>query len=98
MGRRLFIHYPLAVLSITRNQWWKRDFPTIMEAAPLCHKVKTAKRLVAQVPLGRLEDAEDIAIVGVFLACGDSSITNSSELVVDGGTIGAPMGARMFRR
>jgi len=41
--------------------------------------------LAAQIPLGRVGDADEIAKAAVFLASDDSSFVNGVELFVDGG-------------
>jgi NAD(P)-dependent dehydrogenase (short-subunit alcohol dehydrogenase family) len=41
--------------------------------------------LIAQTPLGRMNDAHDIAPVALFLASDDSSFMTGSEVFVDGG-------------
>jgi NAD(P)-dependent dehydrogenase (short-subunit alcohol dehydrogenase family) len=56
------------------------------------------KSLVAQIPLGRLGEAEEIAKAVLFLASDDAAHITAAEIVVDGGTIGAPLGAPLFRR
>ncbi|MBE7212299.1 MAG: SDR family oxidoreductase, partial [Gluconacetobacter diazotrophicus] len=49
------------------------------------------------IPLGRFGEAEHVAHAALFLASEDSSHTTASEIVVDGGTIGAPSGAPVYR-
>ena len=44
------------------------------------------KGTVAQTPLGRIGQVDDIATVATFLASSDSSFVNGIELFVDGGT------------
>ena len=43
------------------------------------------KRREAQVPMGRLGNAWDIAQAALFLASDDAKYTTGAELVVDGG-------------
>jgi NAD(P)-dependent dehydrogenase (short-subunit alcohol dehydrogenase family) len=50
------------------------------------------------IPLGHLGDAEDIAKAVAFLASNDAKHITSAEIVVDGGTIGSPHGAPIYRR
>lgn len=49
------------------------------------------------IPMGRLADAEEVAQAAVFLASDAASGVTAAEVVVDGGTTGARMGAPMFR-
>ncbi|MBA8821838.1 oxidoreductase [Ochrobactrum sp. P6BS-III] len=42
-------------------------------------------QLIAQTPLGRIADPDDIAAVGLFLASDDSAVMTGSEVFADGG-------------
>jgi NAD(P)-dependent dehydrogenase (short-subunit alcohol dehydrogenase family) len=48
--------------------------------------------------MGRLAAPEEVAAAVLFLASGDASGMTGAEIVVDGGTIGAPWGASLFRQ
>jgi NAD(P)-dependent dehydrogenase (short-subunit alcohol dehydrogenase family) len=49
------------------------------------------------IPLGRFGEAVDIANAVLFLASDEARHITGTEIVVDGGTIGAPAGAPIFR-
>jgi NAD(P)-dependent dehydrogenase (short-subunit alcohol dehydrogenase family) len=61
---------------------------------------KTAlfKVLERAIPLGRMGDPMEVANAVLFLASNESSYIQASEIVVDGGAIGAPMGAPVYRQ
>lgn len=59
---------------------------TPMAAAAFADPAKAAARL-AQIPIGRIGQAEEIADAILFLAGAESSYMTGAELVVDGGTI-----------
>lgn len=54
------------------------------------------RRLKSTIPLGRIGDAEEVARVVLFLASEESSFVQATEIVVDGGTMGAPLGAEIY--
>jgi NAD(P)-dependent dehydrogenase (short-subunit alcohol dehydrogenase family) len=50
------------------------------------------------IPLGRIGEAEDIAKAALYLASDDAANVTAIEIVVDGGTTGAPRGAPIYRQ
>ena len=74
----------------TRTPIWSRVAPT--EEA----RVQLERRLSRYVPLGRLGEAEDVARAVLYLASDAARNVTGTEIVVDGGTIGAPSGAAVF--
>jgi NAD(P)-dependent dehydrogenase (short-subunit alcohol dehydrogenase family) len=57
----------------------------------------TEKALSQTIPLGHLGEADDIAKAVLFLASDDAAHITAAEIVVDGGTLGARLGAPIFR-
>jgi NAD(P)-dependent dehydrogenase (short-subunit alcohol dehydrogenase family) len=57
----------------------------------------TEAYLAPRIPLGRLADAEEVANAVVFLASPRASGITAAEIVVDGGTTGAPAGSVHYR-
>jgi NAD(P)-dependent dehydrogenase (short-subunit alcohol dehydrogenase family) len=55
------------------------------------------KAISVRAPLGRMGEADEVARAVLYLASDDSSNVTGSEIVVDGGTTGAPHGAPIFR-
>jgi NAD(P)-dependent dehydrogenase (short-subunit alcohol dehydrogenase family) len=51
-----------------------------------------------RTPLGRLVEPEEVAQAVLFLASDGSTGMTAAEVVVDGGVIGAPFGAPIFRQ
>jgi NAD(P)-dependent dehydrogenase (short-subunit alcohol dehydrogenase family) len=48
------------------------------------------------IPIGRLNTADEVAQAALFLASDHSSTVLAAELVIDGGTTGAPQGAPAY--
>ena len=78
----------------TKTPMWKRGAGASASAE---ESAKLAKAVSSGVPLGRWGEPQEIAKAVLFLASDDSSYVNAVELMVDGGTTGAPLGAPMFR-
>jgi NAD(P)-dependent dehydrogenase (short-subunit alcohol dehydrogenase family) len=57
----------------------------------------TEKALAPRIPMGRFAEAEELAQAVAFLASDESSGMTGAEIVVDGGSIGAPWGIPLFR-
>ena len=55
------------------------------------------QKLQSGVPLDRFGEAEEVAKAVLFLASDDSSFVNASEIVVDGGAVGANFAAPAHR-
>jgi NAD(P)-dependent dehydrogenase (short-subunit alcohol dehydrogenase family) len=53
--------------------------------------------LAPSVPMARLATPEEVAAAALFLASDEASGMTAAEIVVDGGTTGAPRGAPVFR-
>ncbi|MDR8399891.1 Uncharacterized oxidoreductase YkvO [Paraburkholderia dioscoreae] len=58
----------------------------------------TEQAFAPRIPMARLATPEEVAAAVLFLASGDASGMTGAEIVVDGGTIGAPWGAPIFRQ
>jgi len=75
----------------TRTPIWSYQAPTDPAMAAL------EQRLAGMIPLGRMGQAEKIAKAALYLASDDASNVTGAEIVVDGGTTGAPFGSPVFR-
>ena len=75
----------------TRTPIWSHQAPTDQALAVL------EERLAAMIPLGRLGEADEVAKAALYLASDDASNVTGAEIVVDGGSTGAPLGAPIYR-
>ena len=73
----------------TRTPIWSRG----ARAGTPLEAIESA--IAPRIPLGRFAEADEVAQAVVFLA--SSSGITAAEIVVDGGSIGAPWGAPMLR-
>jgi NAD(P)-dependent dehydrogenase (short-subunit alcohol dehydrogenase family) len=55
------------------------------------------KSLIRSIPIGRLNDAEEVAQAALFLASDRSSSMQAAKIVIDGGASRAPQGAPAYR-
>jgi NAD(P)-dependent dehydrogenase (short-subunit alcohol dehydrogenase family) len=56
------------------------------------------KQMGRAIPLGRVGATQEVANAVLFLASDESSFVQATEIVVDGGATGAPMGAPIYRQ
>ena len=61
-------------------------------------KAETMQAINRSIPIGRVAQPEEVAHAVLFLASEGSSGMTAAEIVVDGGTIGAPYGAPAYRK
>jgi len=54
------------------------------------------KNVARGIPLGRMGESNEVANAVLFLASDESSFIQASEIVVDGGSSGAPLGAPIY--
>jgi NAD(P)-dependent dehydrogenase (short-subunit alcohol dehydrogenase family) len=85
------IRVNVVVPGVIETPIWNRIPRSPEEAAA------TAERLRNMIPLGRMGRAEDVAEAVLFLASDESSYIQGTELVVDGGVLGSPGAAPIYR-
>jgi len=75
----------------TKTPIWSGRAPTREAMAAL------EKTLSGMTALGRMGEAEEIAKAALYLASDEASFVTGTEIVVDGGATGAPIGAPVYR-
>jgi NAD(P)-dependent dehydrogenase (short-subunit alcohol dehydrogenase family) len=85
------IRVNLVVPGATRTPIWSAAAPTPEAFAAL------EAGMARGIPLNRLGEAEEVAKAVLFLASDDSSNVTATEIPVDGGITGAPLGAPIYR-
>jgi NAD(P)-dependent dehydrogenase (short-subunit alcohol dehydrogenase family) len=76
----------------TKTPIWSPYAPTDAAMAAL------EKNMAHSIPLGRLGEADEIGKAALYLASDDALNVTGAEIVVDGGTTGAPRGGAIFRQ
>jgi NAD(P)-dependent dehydrogenase (short-subunit alcohol dehydrogenase family) len=56
------------------------------------------RELATTIPLNRLAEADELANAALFLASSESTYLTGSEIVVDGGSTGSPLGAPAYNK
>lgn len=75
----------------TKTPIWSPQAPTEQAMSVL------EQRLGGITALGRMGEAEEIARAALYLASDEASYVTGTEIVVDGGATGAPLGALIYR-
>jgi NAD(P)-dependent dehydrogenase (short-subunit alcohol dehydrogenase family) len=75
----------------TKTPIWSSEAPTDQAMSVL------EQRLGGITALGRMGEAEEIAKAALYLASDEASFVTGTEIVVDGGATGAPLGALIYR-
>jgi NAD(P)-dependent dehydrogenase (short-subunit alcohol dehydrogenase family) len=71
--------------------------PIWSKLAPDAEKLAALEReLATTIPLNRLAEADELADAVMFLASNESTYLTGSEIVVDGGSTGSPLGAPAY--
>jgi NAD(P)-dependent dehydrogenase (short-subunit alcohol dehydrogenase family) len=72
----------------------------IWDTAVTTHEERDSLYKVVErgIPLGRMGDPLEVANAVVFLASDESSFIQATEIVIDGGATGAPMGAPIYKQ
>lgn len=76
----------------TETPIWSRGARANIPLAETLHAINRS------IPIGRVAQPEEIAHAVIFLASEGSAGMTAAEIVVDGGTIGAPYGAPAYRK
>lgn len=86
----LGIRVNTVVPGATHSPIWKKTTTEELEKLEAYH--------ASYIPLKRMGDPEEVAKVALFLASDDSSYIQGTEIVIDGGSSAAPLGAPIYRQ
>jgi NAD(P)-dependent dehydrogenase (short-subunit alcohol dehydrogenase family) len=75
----------------TRTAIWSGFAPDAQQMQAL------EQRISRGIPLARFGEAEEVANAVLFLASDEASNVTATEIAVDGGVTGAPLGAPIYR-
>jgi NAD(P)-dependent dehydrogenase (short-subunit alcohol dehydrogenase family) len=87
-GRRIRVNQ--VTPGATKTPIWASRAPDADQMAVL------EKKLSTTIPLNRLAEADELANAVMFLASSESTYLTGSEIVVDGGSTGSPLGAPVY--
>jgi NAD(P)-dependent dehydrogenase (short-subunit alcohol dehydrogenase family) len=87
-GRRIRVNQ--VTPGATKTPIWSRLAPDAEKMTAL------EKELATTIPLNRLAEADELADAVMFLASDQSTYLTGSEIVVDGGSTGSPLGAPTY--
>ena len=89
-GRRIRVNQ--VTPGATKTPIWSNLAPDEQKLAAL------EQELATTIPLNRFAEADELADAVMFLASNDSTYLTGSEIVVDGGSTGSPLGAPAHNR
>jgi NAD(P)-dependent dehydrogenase (short-subunit alcohol dehydrogenase family) len=87
-GRRIRVNQ--VTPGATKTPIWSKLAPDAEQMTALENELATT------IPINRLAEADELANAVMFLASSESTYLTGSEIVVDGGSTGSPLGAPIY--